>query len=99
MLTAMSFDDHASQQILLGAPLVEFRERLLALHAAAGPRMSGDSCSGVSPSALLQSLLSIGGGELNFKLMDLISERPFAGPPVSPATVARQTRSSSVSIG
>src|SRR5215831_14511545 len=72
MLSATGFDDHASRQVLLGAPLVEFRERLSALHAAAGPRMTGDCCSGVSPSALVQRLLSIGGRELNFKLMDLI---------------------------
>jgi hypothetical protein len=34
--------------------------------------MNGGGYSGVSPSALLQRLLPIGGGELNFKLMDLI---------------------------
>ena len=49
-----------------------FRERLLAPRAAAGLRMTGGGCSGVSRSALLQRLLSIGGRELNFKLMDLI---------------------------
>jgi hypothetical protein len=34
--------------------------------------MISDGCRGVSPSALVQRLLSIGGRELNFKLMDLI---------------------------
>ena len=73
MFTATDFDGHASRQILLGLPLVvDFLERLLALRAAAGPRMSARGCSGVSPSALLQRLLSISGGELKFKLMDLI---------------------------
>src|SRR4030095_1149915 len=40
--------------------------------AAMGPRMTGGSCRSVSPSALVQRLLSIGGRELNFKLMNLI---------------------------
>ena len=34
--------------------------------------MTGGGCRGVSPSALLQRLLPIGRGELDFKLMDLI---------------------------
>jgi hypothetical protein len=34
--------------------------------------MTGGGCKGVLPSALLQSLLSIGGRKLDFKLMDLI---------------------------
>ena len=34
--------------------------------------MTGGSCKGVSLSALVQRLLSIGGRELNFQLMDLI---------------------------
>jgi hypothetical protein len=63
---------HASRQIRLGSPLVDFRERLLSVRGAAGLRLTGGSCKGVSPSALLQSLLSIGGREPNFKLMDLI---------------------------
>jgi hypothetical protein len=71
MLTATAFEDHASRQILLGSPLGEFLERLLTLRADAGPRMTGGG-RGVSPSALLRSLLAIGGGELDFKLMDLI---------------------------
>jgi hypothetical protein len=65
-------DYHASRQIRLGSPLVGFRERLLALHATTGLGMTRGSCKGVSPSALLQRLLSIGGRELNFQLMDLI---------------------------
>ena len=72
MLTATAFDDHASRQILLGSPLGEFLERLLTLRAAAGLRMTGGGYRGVSPSALLRSLLAIGGRELDFKLMDLI---------------------------
>ena len=72
MLTATTFDDHASRQILLGSPLGEFLERLLTLRAAAGLRMTGGGYRGVSPSALLRSLLAIGGRELDFKLMDLI---------------------------
>ena len=73
MLTAAGFDDHASRQILLGPPLVvDFLERLLTLRAGAGPRMTGGDCRGVSPSALLQRLFSIGRGELNLKLMDLL---------------------------
>ena len=71
MLTATAFDDRASRQILLGSPLVEFLERLLNLRAA-GLRMTGGGYRGVSPSALLRSLLAIGGRELDFKLMDLI---------------------------
>src|ERR1700693_1978301 len=72
MLTATAFDDHASRQILFGSPLGEFLERLLTLRAAAGPRLTGGGYRGVSPSALLRSLLAIGGRELDFKLMDLI---------------------------
>src|SRR5216684_2826717 len=72
MLTATAFDDRASRQILLGSPLGKFLERLLTLRAAAGLRMTGGGYRGVSPSALLRSLLAIGGRELNFKLMDLI---------------------------
>lgn len=73
MLTATAFDDHASRQVLLGSPLVvDLLERLLALRAAMGFRMTGGGCRGVSPSALLRRLLSIGRGELNFKLMDFI---------------------------
>jgi uncharacterized protein (DUF779 family) len=64
---------NASPQILPGPPLVvDFLERLLALRAAVGLRMTGGGCRGVSPSALVQRLLLIGGRELNFKLMDLI---------------------------
>jgi hypothetical protein len=47
-------------------------ERLLAPRAAVGLRMTGGGCRSVSPSALVERLLSIGGRELNFKLMDLI---------------------------
>src|SRR5450759_5005232 len=72
MLTATAFDDHASRQILFGSPLVDFLERPLGRGAAAGLRMTGGGYRGISPSALLQSLLAIGGRELNFKLMDLI---------------------------
>ena len=72
MLTATAFDDHASRQILFGSPLGEFLERLLTLRAAAGLKMTGGGYRGVSPSALLRSLLAIGGRELDFKLMDLI---------------------------
>ena len=72
MLTATAFDDHASRQILLGSPLGEFLERLLTLRAAAGLRMTGRGYRDISPSALLRSLLAIGGRGLNFKLMDLI---------------------------
>ena len=72
MLTATAFDDRASRQILLGSPLGKFLERLLTLRAAAGLRMTGGGYRGVSPSALLRSLLAIGGRELDFKLMDLI---------------------------
>ena len=72
MLTATAFDDHASRQILLGSPLGEFLERLLTLRAAAGLRTTGGGYRGVSPSALLRSLLTVGGRELDFKLMDLI---------------------------
>ena len=72
MLTATAFDDHASRQILLWSPLGEFLERLLTLRAAAGLRTTGGGYRGVSPSALLRSLLTIGGRELDFKLMDLI---------------------------
>jgi len=63
---------HASWQILLGSPLVEFLERLSALRAAAGLRMSGGGYTAVSPSALLRSRLAIGRRELDFKLMDFI---------------------------
>src|SRR5208282_1154360 len=62
----------ASRRILLRSPLVRFLERLLALRAATGPGSPGGGCGGVSPSALFQRLFPIGGGELNFKLMDLI---------------------------
>ena len=72
MLTATAFDDHASRQMLLGWPFVEFPKRLLNLRAAAGLRMTGGGYRGISPSALLRRLLAIGGRELNFKLMDLI---------------------------
>ena len=72
MLTATLFDDYASRRILLGSPLVDFRERLFALRAAAGFRMTGGDHGAVSPSALIRSLLTIGGRELDFKLMDLI---------------------------
>ena len=72
MLTATAFDDHASRQILLGSPLVDFLERPLALRAAAGFRTAGGGYRDISPSALLRSLLAIGGRELDFKLMDLI---------------------------
>src|SRR4029450_10798091 len=60
--------------LILPRPLlvVDFLERLFALRAAMGPRMPGGSCRSVSPSALVQRLLSIGGRELNFKLMNLI---------------------------
>jgi hypothetical protein len=51
---------------------VGFLKRLLALRAAAGPGLTGGGCRGVSPSALLLRLLPIGGGELDFKRMDLI---------------------------
>ncbi len=37
-----------------------------------GPGLTGGSCRSVPRSALVQGLLPIGGGELNFKLMDLI---------------------------
>ncbi len=67
-----AFDYHASRQIRLGSPLEEFGERLLALRAAARLRMTGGGYRGLSPSALLRSLLAIGGRELDFKLMDLI---------------------------
>ena len=56
----------------LGSPFVGFLKRLLALRAATGPRLTCGGCRDVSPSALLQRLLPIGGGELNFKFMDLI---------------------------
>jgi len=49
-----------------------FLERLLVLRAATGSRLTGGACRGVSPSALLRSLLTIGGRELDFKLMDRI---------------------------
>jgi hypothetical protein len=56
----------------LGRIVVGFLERLLALRAATGPRLIDGGCRGVSASALLQRLLPIGGGALDFKLMDLI---------------------------
>jgi len=62
----------ASRRTLVGSPLVDFLERLLALRAATGLRMTGGGYRGVPSSALLPSLLSIGGRELNFKLIDLI---------------------------
>lgn len=63
----------ASAQILPRPLLVvDFLEGLLALRAAVGITMTGGGCRGVSPSALVQRLLSIGGRELNFKLMDLV---------------------------
>jgi len=67
-----NLDDHASRRILLGSPLVGFLKRLLVLRAPTGPRLTGGGCRGVSPNALLLRLLPIGGGELNFKRMDLI---------------------------
>jgi len=72
MLTATAFDNHASWQILLGSPLVGFLERLPAVRAATRPRLTCSGCRGVSPSALIRSLLAIGGRELDFKLMDFI---------------------------
>ena len=72
MLTATAFDNHASRQILLGSPLVEFLQRLLTLRAAAGLGTTGGGYRGVSRKALLRRLLAIGGRELDFKLMDLI---------------------------
>ena len=72
MLTATAFDNHASRQILLGSPLVGFLERLPAVRAATRPRLTCSGCRGVSPSALIRSLLAIGGRELDFKLMDFI---------------------------
>jgi len=68
----VAFDDHASRQILFGSPLVGFLERLLALRAATGPRLTGGGYRGISRKALLRSLLAIGGRELDFKLVDLI---------------------------
>jgi hypothetical protein len=63
----------ASPQILPGPPLVvDFLERLFSLRTAMGPRMTGGGCRSVSASALVQRLRSIGGRELNFKLMNLI---------------------------
>src|SRR6202795_3171765 len=50
VFTATAFDNHASRQILLGSPLVEFLQRLLTLRAAAGLRMTGGGYRGVSPS-------------------------------------------------
>ena len=49
-----------------------FLERLFALRAATGPRLTGGGYRGISRKALLRSLLAIGGRELDFKLMDLI---------------------------
>jgi len=73
MLTATGFADHASRHILLGAPLgLNLLEPLPALRAAARPRMTGAGCRGISPSALLRRLLSIGRGQLDLKLMDLV---------------------------
>ena len=64
---------HASPQILPRPLLVvDFLEGLLARRAAVGSMMTGRGCRGVSPSALVQRLFSIGGRELNFKLMDLV---------------------------
>ena len=63
---------HASPQILPGPPPIgDFLEPLLALRAM-GLRMTGGGCRSVSPSALIQRLLSIGRRELNFKRMNLI---------------------------
>jgi hypothetical protein len=51
---------------------VTFLERLPALRAATGPGMTGGGCGSVSPSALVRRLRSIGGRELDFKLVNLI---------------------------
>jgi len=51
---------------------VNFLERLLALRAAMGLGMTGRWCRGITPNALVRWLLSIGGREVNFKLIDLI---------------------------
>src|SRR6266851_421170 len=93
MLTATAFDDRASRQILLGSPLGKFLERLLTLRAAAGLRMTGGGYRGVSPSALLRSLLAIGGRELDFKLMDLI---PLG---ISALTLRYRQKLSQASVG
>ena len=42
------------------------------MRAAVGSMMAGGGCRGVSPSALVQRLRSIGGRKRNFKLMDLV---------------------------
>jgi len=52
--------------------VVDILERLFAVRAAAGLRMTGGGCRVIPPSALVERLLLIGGRELNFKLMDLI---------------------------
>lgn len=65
-------DDPASRRFLLGSPLVGLLERLLVLRAATRPGLTGGSCRGVPPSALVGGVLPICGGELNFKLMDLV---------------------------
>jgi hypothetical protein len=54
---------------------VGFLERLLVLSAATGPGMTRDKYRGVSPCALLLTLLPIGGRELNFKRMNLTQLR------------------------
>jgi len=72
MSVRRAFDYNASRPSRLGSSLVAFRKRLLSLRAAAGLRMTDGGCNAVSLSALLQRLLSIGGRELDFKLMDLI---------------------------
>src|ERR1700746_2172466 len=64
---------HGSALVLPGPPLVvDFLERPLALRAAVGSRMAGGGSRDVSPGALVLRLRSIGGRELNFKLMDLV---------------------------
>ena len=72
MSVRRAFDYNASRPSRLGSSLVAFRKRLLSLRAAAWLRMTDGGCNAVSLSALLQRLLSIGGRELDFKLMDLI---------------------------
>jgi len=66
------YDDHPSRRFLFGSPLVGLLERLLVPRVATGPGLTAGSCRGVPRSALVQGLLPICGGELNFKLMDLI---------------------------
>lgn len=62
----------ASPHILAGPLLVVDFLECLAMRAAVGLRLTGGGCRGVSPSALAQRLLSIGGREGDFELMDFV---------------------------